>query len=199
MDLMTLIASYWVKAVPIPSYLPQVTSAVDTILKNYKRYETVETETTVPAFIVSVFHFRETSLNFNEHLANGDPLFSQSGIPLRTVHVPVGLGPFVSWEQAAVGALKHQGFTHGYHWDIANSLDNIERYNGLGYRNRGAISPYVYAGTNIYKSGLYRADGVYDPNKIDPRPGCLLLLKELQNRGVNINDTLTLPRGGELT
>jgi lysozyme family protein len=55
-------------------------------------------------------------------------------------------------------------------------LTLLERYNGLGYAIRGVPSPYVWSGTDQYKSGKYIADHVYDPNAVDKQLGCAGLL-----------------------
>jgi hypothetical protein len=52
----------------------------------------------------------------------------------------------------------------------------LERYNGLGYASRGLPSPYIWSGTDQYKSGKYIRDGVYDPNAVDRQLGCAGLL-----------------------
>ena len=55
----------------------------------------------------------------------------------------------------------------------------LEQYNGLGYAARGRPSPYVWSGTDQYRSGKYVRDGVYDPNVVDSQPGCAGLLKAM--------------------
>ena len=57
--------------------------------------------------------------------------------------------------------------------------DFAERYNGLGYRNKGLPSPYVWAGTDKYTSGKYVADGVFDPNYVDQQLGVMLMIKSI--------------------
>ena len=52
----------------------------------------------------------------------------------------------------------------------------LEEYNGLGYASRGVPSPYVWSGTDRYRSGKYVRDGVYDPNTVDSQLGCAGLL-----------------------
>jgi lysozyme family protein len=55
-------------------------------------------------------------------------------------------------------------------------LTQLEEYNGLGYAARGVPSPYVWSGTDQYRSGKYVRDGVYDPNAVDSQLGCAGLL-----------------------
>jgi hypothetical protein len=94
------------------------------------------------------------------------------------VHVPAGRGPFKSWEDAAVDALNNCAPYAGRNrdWSIGALLTKLEEYNGLGYAARGVPSPYVWAGTDQYRSGKYVRDGVYDPNVIDSQAGCAGLL-----------------------
>jgi len=56
----------------------------------------------------------------------------------------------------------------------------LEEYNGLGYASRGVPSPYVWSGTDQYRSGKYVRDGDYDPNAIDSQPGCAGLLMAMR-------------------
>ncbi len=144
----------------------------------------------VPFYVIGVIHYRESNFDFETFLANGDPLFDEkTGQPLVTVHVPKGLGPFKTWEDAAEASLLTQAWnSNSYHWDLENALDNLERYNGLGYRKRGLVSPYPWAGTNHYKKGKFVADGVFDENAVDKQLGCVPILKMLQLSGVDLGE-----------
>jgi len=48
--------------------------------------------------------------------------------------------------------------------------------NGLGYAARHLPSPYIWSGTDQYRSGKYVRDGVYDPSVVDSQLGCAGLL-----------------------
>ena len=65
-------------------------------------------------------------------------------------------------------------------WSIGALLTKLEEYNGLGYASRGVASPYVWAGTDQYRSGKYVRDGVYDPDVIDSQAGCAGLLMAMK-------------------
>jgi lysozyme family protein len=52
----------------------------------------------------------------------------------------------------------------------------LEKYNGVGYHNRGMPTPYLWAGTTIQEPGKYVADGEFDPDYMDTQPGCCGLL-----------------------
>lgn len=177
----------WQSCVVNPDKQASLERIALTIVSNLKNYRLVAQATNIPAIIVGCLHYRESDFDFTTHLANGDPLFNSDGIAVPTVNEPRGLGPFHSWVSGAIGALKYEGFTHGYHWDIVNALDNCERYNGLGYREMNVLSPYVWAGTNHYEKGKYTADGQYDPNFVDEQLGCAAILLSLKQIGLDLS------------
>lgn len=158
------------------------------ILANKSTYEQVGGAFGVPFYVIGAIHYRESSFDFTTHLANGDPLFDSDGTPIATTHVPSGLGPFASWVAGAIGAIKEMSWGEGWHWDICNALDNAERWNGLGLRRMGLPSPYVWAATSNYKSGMYVADGVFNPNKVDERVGAAAIWKSISTLGVDLNE-----------
>lgn len=136
------------------------------------RYQAVSARTGVPWPAIAVIHERECSQDWTRSLAQGDPWNKIS------VHVPSGRGPFKSWEDAAIDALDNCAPYAGRNkdWSIGALLSKLEEYNGLGYAARGVPSPYLWAGTNQYRSGKYVRDGAYDPSVIDAQPGCAGLL-----------------------
>lgn len=136
------------------------------------RYEAVSAKTGVPWAFIAVAHERECSQDWRGSLAQGDPWDRVS------VHVPAGRGPFRSWEEAAIDALVNCAphAARNKDWSIGSTLSKLEEYNGLGYAARGKPSPYIWSGTDQYKSGKYVRDGVYDPETIDSQLGCAGLL-----------------------
>jgi len=140
-----------------------------------KRYQAVDAKTGVPWAVIAVIHERESSQNWGRSLAQGDPWNRVS------VHVPAGRGPFNSWEEAAIDALVncHPHLARRKDWSLAGVLIGLELYNGLGYANKGVPSPYLWAGTNQYKSGKYVRDGLYDPSHVDQQLGCVAMLKSM--------------------
>ena len=141
-------------------------------LRAKAKYQAVSARTGVPWAFIAVTHERECSQDWTGSLAQGDPWNRVS------VHVPAGRGPFKSWEDAAVDALVNCSpyAARNKDWSIGGTLTMLERYNGLGYAARGRPSPYIWSGTDQYRSGKYVRDGVYDPNVIDSQPGCAGLL-----------------------
>lgn len=140
-----------------------------------QRYQTVSGETSVPWYVIAVIHERESSQSWVASLAQGDPWNAVS------VHVPRGVGPFVSWEAAAVYALERCApfAAQWTDWSTAGLLTLLEEYNGLGYAARGVPSPYVWASTDQYHAGKYVADGHYDPYAVDQQMGCAALLARM--------------------
>jgi len=146
------------------------------------RYVEISKATGVPWFVVAVIHERESSQNWNAQLAQGDPLGRVS------THVPVGHGPFLNhpndpplqdaFYRGALDALIDcpPYAARNTDWSIGGLLTKLEEYNGLGYAARQQPSPYIWSGTDQYKSGKYVRDGVYDPNAVDRQLGCAGLL-----------------------
>jgi lysozyme family protein len=145
------------------------------LYKAKSRYLAVERGTGVPWPAIAVIHERESSQDWGASLAQGDPWNRVS------VHVPVGRGPFDSWEAAAIDALvKCPPFLARHtDWSVGGALTALETYNGIGYASRRVPSPYLWAGTDQYRAGKYVRDGVYDPAKVDPQLGCAAVMMAL--------------------
>ena len=157
----------------------QINKQADKIIANRARYEQVSRATGVPWDVIGAIHYRESSNDFAGVLHNGQKII---GTGKKTTLVPKGRGPFSTWEEAAIDALMN---AHPYagknkDWSIAGTLDILERYNGLGYRNKGLPSPYLWAGTDQYVKGKYVADGKYDPNHVDQQLGVAPILMKIR-------------------
>jgi len=146
-------------------------------LKYKDRFAQVADAFKCPWWVIAAIHYRESDFDFNTWLANGDPLF-HLGVPVKTHHVPKGLGPAINWVEGAALSLKHEGWKPGMDWDIVNALLHLEAYNGWGYLSHGN-SPYIWAGTNHYTIGKYSSDGVYSPYMVDSQLGCAAIAKAL--------------------
>jgi len=144
------------------------------------RYQEVEALTGVPWPLIAVLHLRESDADFHTYLGNGEPLNR------RTRLVPKGRGPFATWEDGAVDALKYDGLTSLKDWRIEKQLWAAEGFNGWGYANRGLPSPYVWGGTNIQKPGKYVADGKWNGRVWDTQPGVAPILVSLAMLDPNI-------------
>src|SRR6266704_1703251 len=142
-----------------------------------QRYQAVSAQLakmdlTVPWPFIAVAHERESSQDWSGSLAQGDPWNRVS------THVPAGRGPFRSWEEAAIDALVNCSphAARNRDWSIGGTLTMLEAFNGFGYEARGIPSPYIWSGTDQYRSGKFVADHVFDPNAVDQQLGCAGLL-----------------------
>jgi len=147
---------------------PEFTPVAKRLFAAKDRYKAVEARTGVPWFFIACAHQRESSQDFSTSLAQGDPWNEVSK------HVPAGRGPFPSWEAAAYDALVNCApyAAKNEDWSAGGTMTMMERYNGLGYANKGIPSPYVWSGTDQYVKGKYVADGVFNPNTVDKQLGC---------------------------
>jgi lysozyme family protein/peptidoglycan hydrolase-like protein with peptidoglycan-binding domain len=151
------------------------------LLKNKSIYQQIETITRVPWYFIGLCHDRESGFDLTTYLGNGQALNRVTTI------VPKGRGPFLgpnAFVDGAVDALRIQGFVGATDWSIARTLFRLEGFNGFGYHSRGVNSPYLWSGSTIYgppeeRAGKFVADGVFDPNKVDPQLGVAVILKEL--------------------
>jgi len=158
---------------------------IDISARNRARYEAVAKETGFHWCVVAVIHSLESNQNFTTHLHNGDPLTA------RTVQVPAGRplkgNPPFTWQESAIDALKGYSAPEG----LEDTLDFLERYNGLGYRTGAGVnttppktSPYLWSGTDQYVKGKYVADGAFDGNAVSQQIGAVLLLKTFERAGL---------------
>lgn len=140
---------------------------------------------------IAVTHYRESGADFSTNLGQGDPWNKPS------VHVPAGRGPFTSFEDAAIDALVNCApyAARLTDWSIAGMLTNLERYNGIGYANKGRPSPYIWSGTDQYSSGKYIRDGVYDPDAVDKQLGCAGLILAMMDldQSIKFADVAAVP------
>jgi lysozyme family protein len=166
-----------------PGRQAMVNSIIARIMPNQARYQSVAQPLGIPWFFVALVHNLECSLNFNEHLHNGDPLTA------RTVHVPAGRPPTgdppFTWEQSATDALTFQGFANKTDWTLPAILYRLEAYNGFGYRAQTppVNTPYLWGFSNQYTSGKYVADHVFDPNAVSAQCGSAVLLFQMAQNG----------------
>jgi lysozyme family protein len=169
------------------------------ILANKKRYQRIEATTGVPWHFVALTHYRESTLNFNKNLCNGQPL------NMRTTIVPKGRGPYRSFEESAHDALVNiKKYSARLDWSLGPYMHRIEGYNGYGYHNPrqngvsypAIPSPYLVGGSNKQKRGKYTRDHWYDPDHWDTQLGVITLLKVLSEMDSSIkfgNEPVSAP------
>jgi len=167
---------------------PEFAPVAKRLVAAKQRYLTVSERTGIPWPFIAVTHQRESSQNWSRSLAQGDPWDQVS------THVPAGRGPFNSWEDAAYDALVNCGpyAARNKDWSIGGLLTLLERYNGVGYVNRGLPSPYLWSGTDQYRSGKYVRDGVFDPEAVDKQLGCAGLIMAMMQIDPSITFTGTV-------
>ena len=178
-------ARRWAAARPMRNFSSVAKHLVEPVAKS--RYVAVSKKTGVPWWFIAVAHERESSQSWKGSLAQGDPWNKVS------VHVPAGRGPFNSWEDAAVDALVNCApfAARNKDWSIGGSLTMLEQYNGLGYFKRGLPSPYIWSGTDQYKSGKYVRDGVFNPGAVDQQLGCAGLIMAMMALDPSISEFLS--------
>lgn len=155
-------------------------SAAARLYRERARYKTVEEQTGVPWRVIAILHNREAGGSFAGVLHNGEKII---GKPLKTKLVPAGRGPFRSWEDAAVDALRLKNLHLVKDWSRERICFVAEGYNGWGYRNKGVPSAYLWAGSNNYVSGKYVADHVWSSSAIDQQLGCMVVYDYLAMLG----------------
>jgi lysozyme family protein len=154
--------------------MADLNKVVDRILANRNKYEAVEKATGVPWIWIACTHDRESSGSFAGVLHNGERII---GTGRKTKLVPRGRGPFSSWEEAAIDAIKLHDLHLIKNWSPARMLYEWERFNGFGYTARGVNSPYVWAMTNHQQPGKYVADKVWSSTEMDTQRGTAAIYK----------------------
>jgi lysozyme family protein len=132
------------------------------------RYEAVSLTNIWSAWIACI-DYRESSNDVRTYLGNGDPII---GTGMKTTDVPIGRGPFSTWQAGAHDALKHVGLVNS----MVTAAWEAERWNGFGPREHGVPTGYLWAGTTVYQGGGYPADGEWEPSWFDRRLGVMPLL-----------------------
>lgn len=155
--------------------LLKVTAAEATarrLLGSRDRFLKLQEACGVPALWVMPVFERENP-SFSSYLGNGDPLSHP------TTHVPKGRGPFSSWEEGAADALALDYITEKAEWTWEWACWHWELWNGLGPRNHGRPSGYLWAGTDQYHGGKYVADGVWSRKTWDTQLGTVIIAKTI--------------------
>jgi len=155
-----------------PLKYPEVQEAVKIIREGEHNYKYVEKKTGVDWRIVGVIHYMEASCNFRRQLFNGEDWRE------RTKLHPKGLGPWFTWESAAVDVFKDSAYPN--YPDIPETLRLLESHNGRGYVYRNLNSPYLWSYSNHYDKGKYIADGKFDGEAVSKQVGAAVLLKMLE-------------------
>lgn len=152
-----------------------VTLIAQKLLAHKAIYQEVETATGVPWFVIAALHERESGADFSTYLGNGEPLNQVTRL------VPRGRGPFATWPDGAIDALKVDHLDEVRDWTAARACYEIEKFNGFGYRDHHAEvkSPYLWSFSNHYTQGKYIADGRFDIRAVDQQCGAIPIVKRI--------------------
>lgn len=163
----------------LPEWESKVWAAVEQIKAHMAEYQKVEHNTGIPWAVIAAIHFRESGADMNKQILNGQ------SISQKTTIVPKNHGPWSSWSDSAVDALRLQKANREELYTIADVLGFMEQWNGWGYRHRNTNSPYLWTGSQ-YGVGLgkYVADGNYSSTAEDKQVGAAVLLHELMAQGM---------------
>lgn len=160
--------------------VPVVKHYAQYVLDNKAQFTEAYKQTGVPAMLIGCLQVREADslTNLMDYgLFNGQPWAR------RTTIVPKGQGPFSSWLEAAIAALKYDGLDKVQDWDITKILFYAEKFNGFGYRlyHPQDRSPYVWSCTNQNDgTGYYNSDGSYNAGAASENyPGIAAIIKYL--------------------
>jgi len=168
---------------------------LEPLLRGRKSYEAVGAALSIPWWFVGVVHGLEATFSFETHLHNGDPLTA------RTTSEPAGRPregtPPFGWADSARDALTGESLAGLDDWSLGTALDRLERYNGLGYRNRGVASPYLWCFSSHYVKGKFVADKVFDPEFESRQCGAAVMLRRLVDRNIVALDEATGDVSGE--
>lgn len=140
----------WNQATVRKEKLHYVQTIANKIKGNRNWYDPVSAATHVPWDVIGGLHYRESDLDFNTHLHNGDPLYA------KTRHVPRGRPPGdppFKWTYSAIDAIKFDHLDREQWRTITERLNNVEAFNGTGYYKYNVPSPYLYSMTTIYSRG----------------------------------------------
>jgi lysozyme family protein len=144
------------------------------VIKNSARYKEASLATGVPWQFIGVLDLRESDCDPRAALGQGDPWNQVS------VNVPSGKGPFKSWADAAIYYIGYDHLTANVvRWDMPIVCWKGERWNGLGPRNHGIFTGYLWSGTNHYTKGKYVSDGVWNSETVDKQLGIIAVLYQM--------------------
>lgn len=169
-----------------PGYEKTIDNSAQRVLAGRDRYQKVALSFPgMPWYFIGALHNMEASCSFAGVLHNGEKIL---GTGRKTTLVPKGRGPFETWEQAAVDALRYDGFAGVSDWSLGQLLKRAERFNGTGYitgAGKAQFSPYIWSQTSIaFDVGKYVADGRWNPSApANAQTGVAAVLKRLEQGG----------------
>jgi lysozyme family protein/peptidoglycan hydrolase-like protein with peptidoglycan-binding domain len=170
-----------------PGRLADANAVARKAINGKATYQQVERLTDVPWYFVALCHYRESNFDFDTYLGNGESLHRVTSI------VPKGRGPFATFVEGAVDALRIENFVGANDWGVARTLFRLEGFNGFGYHAKGCNSPYLYGGSTLYgppeaRAGKFVRDHVFDPGHVDSQLGTAVVLHAM----MSLDSSITL-------
>lgn len=174
-------ARQWAELVPDAKHLPALRSICAKLLTHKATYEGVaQSVWGRPDYwwYVAITDQMEGGGGANTYLGNGQSLSRV------TTEVPAGRGPFSSFHDGAIDALRGVPAPTS----VSRAAYNWEGFNGWGYLSKPITDPYLDSFSNLYTKGKYTSDHHYDPEAVSAQPGALTILKVL----VQLDPTIQL-------
>lgn len=170
-------ANLWAKMTIRPEHQNAVHALVALITRNKTSYDPIAAQIGCPWWFIGIVHRLEAGGDFSAYLGNGQPLSRV------TTAVPIGRGPFSSFEAGALDALYLEGIDKITDWSIPRALYQFEKYNGFGYGQHNINSPYVWSFSNLYSVGKFGSDGHYDAGLVSQQCGAAVILRAMIDMG----------------
>lgn len=148
------------------------------IIDREPRYKAIEAKTGVNAGLVGALHTMESDRNFTKSFFNGDDGLRTRTYRSQPIGQPKHPSPPYTWEQVAVAALAYDEIVAVEPPDDYGQMcTDAIKFNGYGYEKHGVVSPYGFAGTNLYKRGKFVADSRFSPSVVSTQIGACVILK----------------------
>lgn len=168
--------------------LSQARDIAGAINQNIASYGLIAGPFKIKGQCIGILHHMEAGGDFSCHLANGDPLSSD------TVHDPSGIMakygpdkvPPYDFIEAGIAALKDysDGWGAIHVVDVPTMLNFFCCYNGNGPWNHPDANgnpqlAYLFASSSEYVGGKFTLDGVWDAQAVSKQIGAAVIMKAL--------------------
>jgi lysozyme family protein len=185
----TLLAAMAIDADRLSELQHRAAAILDIAKDHAREWDDVVARTGVPTLWGYASFERESGSDYRTSPAQGDRWDRVS------INVPRGLGPYKSWGDSAVAAYRidHLDLVGAANWTWARACYEGETFNGMGPRNHGKHTGYLWAGTNVYVGGKYVSDGKWDANVRDKQLGMVPLMVMMQRLDPTLVLADTLP------
>lgn len=163
--------------------------AAQKVMRGKTRYKNAGALCGVPWTVIGLIHLMECGCSWNRQIINGEHW------NLKTKLYPPGLGPWDSWEDAAVVGMQRFRKRYPSVWSVGTIGLFLERWNGMGYASRNVNSPYLWSMSNHGEGvGKFVADGKYDASAVSDQVGAMVALSLIEE-GENARAIVTAGSG----